>query len=96
MELARAEIQPCARNERNSKAALQCNLGQQLDQFAAKDLVARIDELTRHNQELSAQLRQKRQDNHAVPQRLQEGEDDLTAARISLRRMIREESRSDR
>ncbi|MGW0292052.1 hypothetical protein [Streptomyces tuirus] len=59
--------------------------------------MARIDELTRHNQELSAQLQQARQDTHAVQQRLQGTEDDLATARASLRRMVREESRkSDR
>lgn len=76
------------------KAALQRSLGQQLDQAATKDLVARIDELTSHNHELSTQLEQVRQDNTQLSRRLEEAEDDPAAARTGLRRMIRDESRT--
>ncbi|MCX4501622.1 DUF6262 family protein [Streptomyces anulatus] len=94
LELSRTEIRTLREERDKLKAALQRSLGQQLDQAATKDLVARIDELISHNHELSTQLQQVRQDNTQLSQRLEEAEDDLAAARISLRRMIRDESRS--
>ncbi|MCT9107602.1 DUF6262 family protein [Streptomyces mirabilis] len=97
LELSRTEIRTLREERDKLKAALQRSLGQQLDQAATKDLVARIDELTSHNHELSTQLQQVRQDNTQLSRRLEEAEDDLAAARTSLRRMIRDESRtSDR
>ncbi|MGW1761538.1 DUF6262 family protein [Streptomyces mirabilis] len=93
LELSRTEIRTLREERDRLKAALQRSLGQQLDQAATKDLVARIDELTSHNHELSTQLQQVRQDNSQLQQRLEEAEDDLAAARTSLRRMIRDESR---
>ncbi|KPI06143.1 hypothetical protein OK006_6572 [Actinobacteria bacterium OK006] len=94
LELSRTEIRTLRDERVKLKAALQRSLGQQLDQAATKDLVARIDELTSHNHELSTQLQQVRQDNTQLSRRLEEAEDDLAAARTSLRRMIRDESRT--
>ncbi len=94
LELSRTEIRALREERDKLKAALQRSLGHQLDQAATKDLVARIDELTSHNQELSTQLQQVRQDNTQLSRRLEEAEDDLAAARTSLRRMIRDESRT--
>ncbi|MFJ9822538.1 hypothetical protein ACIRU3_46535 [Streptomyces sp. NPDC101151] len=94
LELSRTEIRTLREERDKLKAALQRSLGQQLDQAATKDLVARIDELTSHNHELSTQLQQVRQDNTQLSRRLEEAEDDLAAARTSLRRMIRDESRT--
>ncbi|EHM28785.1 MULTISPECIES: DUF6262 family protein [Streptomyces] len=90
LELSRTEIRTLREERDKLKAALQRSLGQQLDQAATKDLVTRIDELTSHNHELSTQLQQVRQDNTQLSQRLEEAEDDLAAARTSLRRMIRD------
>ncbi|MEV0173167.1 DUF6262 family protein [Streptomyces sp. NPDC050803] len=94
LELFRTEIRTLREERDKLKAALQRSLGQQLDQSATKDLVARIDELTSHNHELSTQLQHVRQDNTQLTRRLEEAEDDLAAARTSLRRMIRDESRT--
>ncbi|WP_405775750.1 DUF6262 family protein [Streptomyces sp. NBC_01538] len=94
LELSRTEIRALREERDKLKAALQRSLGQQLDQAAAKELVARIDELTSHNHELSGRLNQAQQDNRELRQRLQEAEDDLAAVRASLRRMIRDEGRS--
>lgn len=94
LELSRTEIRTLREERDKLKAALQRSLGQQLDQAAAKDLVARIDELTSHNHELSTQLQQVRQDNTQLSRCLEEAEDDLAAARTSLRRMIRDDSRT--
>jgi len=94
LELSRTEIRALREERDKLRAALQRSLGQQLDQVTTKDLVARIDELTSHNHVLSTQLQQVQQENVRLQQRLQETEDDLAAARTSLRRMIRDESRS--
>lgn len=95
LELSRTEIRTLREERDKLKAALQRSLGQQLDQAGTKDLVARIDELTSRNHELATRLRQVQQDNTQLQQRLEEAEDDLAAARTSLRRMIREESRDN-
>ncbi|MEU3069917.1 DUF6262 family protein [Streptomyces sp. NPDC006906] len=94
LELSRTEIRTLREERDKLKAARQRSLGQQLDQAATKDLVARIDELTSHNHELSTQLQQVQQDNTQLQRRLEEAEDDLAAARTGLRRMLRDESRS--
>ncbi|MGW2926091.1 DUF6262 family protein [Streptomyces fungicidicus] len=88
LELSRTEIRTLREERDKLKAALQRSLGQQLDQAATKDLVAQIDELTSHNHELSTHLQQVQQDNTQLSQRLEEAEDNLAAARTSLRRMI--------
>lgn len=80
LELSRTEIRTLREERDKLKAALQRSLGQQLDQAATKDLVARIDELTSNNHELSTQLQQVQQENTQLQQRLDEAEDDLAAA----------------
>ncbi|MFF7925538.1 DUF6262 family protein [Streptomyces mirabilis] len=89
LELARAEIRALREEHDRLKGVLQRNLGQQLDQVASKDLVARIDELTTHNHELTSHLSQSQAENSELQRRLREAEDDVAAARSSLRRMIR-------
>ncbi|OKK24617.1 hypothetical protein AMK09_06520 [Streptomyces sp. CB02488] len=71
------------------KDALRRQLGQQLDQAGAADLATRIRELTAENQRLVAQLEERTAENTQLQHRLTEAEDDLAAARVSLRRMIR-------
>lgn len=74
------------------RQALQHQLGRQLDTLAAGDLTARVDELTQSNQQLTDQLRQATAENTLLQERLAAPEADLTAARTSLRRMIRTEN----
>ncbi len=75
------------RSERDTlKAALQRSLGHQPDQLST-----RIDELTALAKQLTAERDHSRQDKTALEQRLKDTEDDLAAARTSLRRMIRAE-----
>ena len=52
-------------------------------------LLARLDELTRHNSEVLADAARQGSENHVLQARVVELEDDLAAARTSLRRMIR-------
>jgi chromosome segregation ATPase len=75
-------------NER-LKDGLRRQLGHQLDQIHAPELVARISELTAQAQDATATIKQLRQDNEALSSRLGQAEEDLLAARASLRRMIR-------
>jgi hypothetical protein len=89
LELARAEIRALREERDRLKGVLQRNLGQQLDQVASKDLIARIDELTTHNHALTSHLGQARAENSELQRRLREAEDDVAAVRSSLRRMIR-------
>ncbi|WP_151482097.1 DUF6262 family protein [Streptomyces albicerus] len=89
LELARAEIRALREERDHLKGVLQRNLGQQLDQVASKDLVVRIDELTTHNHELTARFNQAQAESGELQRRLREAEDDVAAARSSLRRMIR-------
>jgi hypothetical protein len=57
------------------------------------DLVDRVNELTEENLRLSTAERQATAQNADLQQRVAELEDDLAAARTSLRRMIRNENR---
>ncbi|MCW2901013.1 MAG: hypothetical protein JWO67_3278 [Streptosporangiaceae bacterium] len=74
------------------KTALRRSLGRQIDQVGAADLGARVDELTAANQRLEDALAQEKARNEELQGRLTETEDDLAAARTSLRRMIRSEN----
>jgi hypothetical protein len=70
-------------------SALQLALGARMDNLAKADLLTRIEELTRTNTDLAASAAQHRSDNQTLTARVTELEDDLAAARTSLRRMIR-------
>jgi hypothetical protein len=92
LELARADNARLRTEPDRLKAAVQRGLGHQVNQLAAKDMAARIDELTWANQQLITELSRLRTDNQGLNRRLTEAEDDLAAARMSLRRMIRSEN----
>ncbi|MBW3705799.1 hypothetical protein DTB58_17275 [Streptomyces griseus] len=92
LELSKQQI-TALRTERDQlKTALQRQLGQQLDQVGAAGLVARVDELTRQHAALTAERDALRQEKAELEGRLVEAEEDLAAARSSLRRMIRAEN----
>ncbi|RKR88287.1 uncharacterized protein DUF4164 [Micromonospora pisi] len=74
------------------KAAVRRNLGQQLDQFGAADLGARVDELTTDNRRLQDELAKAQARIEQLASQLKEAEDDLAAARTSIRRLIRTEN----
>jgi chromosome segregation ATPase len=92
LELSRQQV-TALRTERDQlKAALQRQLGQQLDQVGTADLVARVDELARQNDELMGETTRLRREKTELEDSLREAEEDLAAARSSLRRMIRDEN----
>ncbi|WP_406279309.1 DUF6262 family protein [Nocardia sp. NBC_00881] len=92
LAIARAEVARLRTERDQLKATIQRQLGQQLDQYAATDLITRVDELTAQNKTLIEELAAGRRANADLENQLTEAQDDLTAARASLRRMIREES----
>jgi hypothetical protein len=93
LALARAEIRRLRADRDQQQQHLRRALGARLDDMAKADLVARIDELTRVNNALGTTTDTHRRDNETLRARITELEDDLAAARTSLRRMIRAENR---
>lgn len=92
LALARAEIKRLRTERDQQQHQLRLALGARMDNLAKADLVARVDELTRINSERSAAAAQHQADNHTLTARVTELENDLAAARTSLRRMIRAEN----
>lgn len=93
LALARAEISKLRAERDDQQQRLRLALGARLDNLAKADLITRVDELTRHNDDLAATTDRLHADNRALHKRVTELEDDLAAARTSLRRMIRAENR---
>ncbi|MFP3119390.1 DUF6262 family protein [Streptomyces sp. Iso 434] len=94
LELARQEVASLRTERDKLKGALQRQLGQQLDQVAVGDLIARINELTQQNERLIAERDTLERANAELEAKLAEMEEDLGAARTSLRRMIQVENGS--
>ena len=89
LALARAEITRLRAERDRQSHQLRLALGARVDQLNKADLAERVDELTRHNRQLSSELTQVQGDARRLQACVAELEDDLTAARTSLRRMIR-------
>jgi D-alanyl-D-alanine dipeptidase len=92
LALARAEIGRLRAERDDQRRQLSLALGARMDDLAKADLVARVDELTRHNNQLVAALEKQRSAVRALEARIVGLEDELAAARTSLRRMIRAEN----
>jgi len=92
LALARAEITRLRAERDQQHQQLRLALGARLDNLTKADLLTRLDELTAANTELTQQAAQLQADNGALHTRIRELEDDLAAARTSLRNMIRAEN----
>lgn len=92
LALARAEIARLRAERDDQRRQLSLALGARMDDLAKSDLVARVDELTRDNNQLLAALGEQRSAVSALEARIVGLEDELAAARTSLRRMIRAEN----
>ncbi|MEU5184844.1 hypothetical protein AB0G49_32890 [Streptomyces longwoodensis] len=92
LETARQEIKELRDERDRLQAALRHQLGHQLDALHAPDAAARADELATQNQDLTRQLQETSSENAAFRARITALEEDLTATRTSLRRMIRDEN----
>jgi hypothetical protein len=93
LALARAEITKLRAERDQHQQQLRRALGAQLDSIARTDLAARVDELTRANAELTANAAHQHTVNQTLQAQITTLEDELVAARTSLRRMIRTENR---
>lgn len=92
--LAREEIARLRSERDGQRRQLQLALGARIDDAAKADLVRRVEELNGHNRDLAAELARQQAENTKLQAAITEIEDDLTAARTSLRRMIRAENLS--
>ncbi|MFG2668821.1 DUF6262 family protein [Streptomyces sp. NPDC048387] len=93
IELAREEIRKLRAERDQFQRNARLHLGQQLDQIGSADLAARVHELNQANAELEALLKTKTCEVDGLARRVTELEDELTAARTSLRQMIRDHSK---
>jgi predicted nuclease with TOPRIM domain len=89
LALAREEIKRLRADNNKLRRNAQRLLGQQLDQVNVTELIARVDTLVNENRRLAGQIDQTTIENTALRSRLTELEEDVTAARTALRRMIR-------
>ncbi len=92
LALARAEIKHLRAQRDTLRRNTQRLLGRQLDQVHTTELIERIDSLVAENRTISTQLHQALETNAGLQSRVVELEEDLGAARTSLRRMIKEHS----
>jgi uncharacterized small protein (DUF1192 family) len=92
LALARDEIRRLRADKDKLLRNAQRLLGQQLDQVDVTELAARVDVLVNENRGMADELQQKTQENAGLRSRLVELDEDVTAARAALRRMIREHS----
>ncbi|MFJ2258597.1 DUF6262 family protein [Streptomyces sp. NPDC087844] len=93
LKSARAQVRALTEERDRLRAAVQRSLGERVDAVSAKDLVARIQELTVANQHLAAKLARSEADARILQTELDEAQDDLAAARTVLRNMMRDQSR---
>ncbi|MFD5624283.1 DUF6262 family protein [Streptomyces yangpuensis] len=94
LELARVEIRKLREERDRLKSAMRRKLGDELDQTANADLVARINELVEQNRLVSEELAEFRQSAKQQARRIAELEDDLAASRTAHRDLMRELNRS--
>ena len=76
-----------------SRTACNNNSGSRLEQINSADLIQRVDQLASENQRLQSEVNRTTAENEQLKHRLANFEDDLAAARTSLRRVIRSENR---
>ncbi|MFD6998747.1 DUF6262 family protein [Streptomyces mirabilis] len=89
LALARDEIKDLKKERDRLRERVQLSLGAELDDVDRRQLVERIQQLEQQNTDLDHELSDARNRLITLERRLQESEDDLTAARASLRRAMR-------
>lgn len=93
LEFARAQVRTLTEERDRLRAAVQRSLGERVDAVSAKDLLARVQELSIANQRLAAELARAEADRDSLQDDLAEAQDDLAAARTALRNMMRDQNR---
>ncbi|MCP9986951.1 hypothetical protein LUX01_09805 [Streptomyces sudanensis] len=71
---------------------MQRRLGERVDAASAKDLLARVQELSIANQRLAAELARAEADHDSLQDDLAEAQDDLAAIRAALRNTMRDQN----
>ncbi|WEB41852.1 DUF6262 family protein [Streptomyces yunnanensis] len=89
LALAQQQIKELREERNRLRERLRLQLGAELDRTDGQELVARVSELSRENAELGRQAQQAQADNRTLRTTIESLEDDLTAARQSLRKMMR-------
>ncbi|MFE7404400.1 hypothetical protein [Streptomyces sp. NPDC057557] len=92
LELAREEIRKLCTEHDQLQHNARLHLGRRLDQIGA-DLTTRVHELNQDKAELEALLGAKAAEADGLARRVTELEDELTAARTSLRQVIKNQSK---
>lgn len=93
LAIARQEIKALREERDRLRGRLRLQLGAELDSSTRTELVGRIAELDSRNRELLLAADASQKENTTLRAQVSELEDDLTAARESLRRVIRTENR---
>jgi DnaJ-domain-containing protein 1 len=91
--MARAEIAELRDERDRLRAAVRRQLGEQLDQIGHRSLVERIDELTGQLRAREQSEAAARADADRLCARVRDLEDDLAAARTSLRNVLKDVNR---
>ncbi|MGY4740552.1 DUF6262 family protein [Streptomyces sp. ATMOS53] len=89
LALAREEIKDLKRERDRLLNRVRLSLGAELDGVDPNELIQRVQQLEQRNTALNEELSEARERIAALGGRLHETEDDLTAARASLRRAMR-------
>ncbi|MFE6678719.1 DUF6262 family protein [Streptomyces sp. NPDC057729] len=89
LALAQQQIKELRAERNRLRERLRLQLGMELNHTDASELTFRVDELNRANAALTKDLQQAQADNKALRATIEGLEDDLSAARQSLRKMMR-------
>lgn len=89
LALAQQQIKELREERNRLRERLRLQLGTELNHTDTSELTARVEELNRANAALAKSLQQVQADNKALRAMIENLEDDLTAARQSLRKMMR-------
>ncbi|MFH9471303.1 DUF6262 family protein [Streptomyces clavifer] len=89
LALARQQVKELREERNRLRDRLRLQLGAELDRTRSGELIRRVDELSGENASLTKEIQQARTDNRALRATAEGLQDDLTAARQSLRKMMR-------
>jgi hypothetical protein len=93
LTIARAEIRRLRADHDKLRNRLRLHLGAEIEGPQRAELIARVATLEACNRQLVAERDARAAEAHTAQQSVQELEDELTAARESLRRVIRDNNR---
>ncbi|WP_109005305.1 DUF6262 family protein [Streptomyces rishiriensis] len=89
LALAREEIKDLKKERDRLRTRVRLSLGAELDEVDRNELIKRVQQLEQRNTALSQELSEARLRIASLEGQLSQTQDDLTAARVSLRRAMR-------